>query len=106
MYGWMYHDTHAIQLKLIVNWNVYKSYGSITFTKQFVCLVPNFKSIHCKIFYGLLWQARKKSKYGVVVKEVVNATYLGTQRAYRKELNGKFIDEFLSNYDEVHTLQM
>jgi len=51
-----------------------------------------------------LWQARKKSKYGVVVKEVVNATYLGTQRAYRKELNGKFIDEFLSNYDEVHTL--
>ncbi len=56
------------------------------------------------MFYSLLWQARKKSKYGVVVKEVVNATYLGAQRAYRRELNGKFIDEFLSNYDEVHTL--
>ncbi len=100
----MYCDTDAHQLKLIVNWNVYKSYGSITFTRQFVCLVANFISIHCKMFYSLLWQARKKSKYGVVVKEVVNATYLGAQRAYRRELNGKFIDEFLSNYDEVHTL--
>jgi hypothetical protein len=57
-----------------------------------------------KYFTVFLWQARKKSKYGVVMKEVVNATYLGAQRAYRKELNGKFIDEFLSNYDEVHTL--
>ncbi len=72
-----------------------------------MCLVPNFiVSIHSlqNILWSFVGQARKKSKYGVVVKEVVNATYLGAQRAYRRELNGKFIDEFLSNYDEVHCI--
>lgn len=49
-------------------------------------------------------EAHDGPKYEVVEEPMFNAPYLAEKRKHRAKLNGKFVDEFLSNFDEVMNL--